>query len=266
MAGPLAAIERFFERVFERPPARLFAPQLEPEYLQRELFRALETERQMHGRRTYVPTVYRIQLQHAGVASLTSQPMLADDLAEAVRAYARGRGYVLGARPIVRFEPSPTLDEGGVQVVADAASVPTGERRRSNGSDAPEPPPRPTTNGQANSASLDAAHTATFEAARSNSPRATVAVHVPGRAPWRIAISSGRVRVGRALDNDLVLPDDRVSRHHGQISVRFGTLVYADLGSTNGSSVNGVRVTEIALGPSDVVQLGGSALTIEAGH
>ena len=42
-------------------------------------------------------------------------------------------------------------------------------------------------------------------------------------------------------------------------------LVYADLGSTNGSFVNGVRVTEIALGPSDVVQLGGSALTIEAG-
>ena len=85
-------------------------------------------------------------------------------------------------------------------------------------------------------------------------------------APWRIAVSSGRLRVGRALDNDLVLPDDRVSRHHGQISVRFGTLVYADLGSTNGSFVNGVRVTEIALGPSDVVQLGGSALTIEAGH
>ena len=93
-----------------------------------------------------------------------------------------------------------------------------------------------------------------------------MAVHVPGRAPWRIAVSSGRLRVGRALDNDLVLSDDRVSRHHGQLSVRFGTLVYVDLGSTNGSFVNGVRVTEIALGPGDVVQLGGSALTIEAGH
>jgi hypothetical protein len=266
MAGPLAAIERFFERVFERPPARLFAPQLEPEYLQRELFRALETERQMHGRRTYVPTVYRIQLNNADVATLTRQPTLADELAEAVRAYARGRGYVLGARPVVRFEPSPTLDEGEVEVVADAKSVPTGERRRTNGGYVPQPSPQSPANGQAHGASLDVGHTATFEAARPNAPRATVAVHVPGRAPWRIAVTSGRLRVGRALDNDLVLPDDRVSRHHGQISVRFGTLVYADLGSTNGSFVNGVRVTEIALGPSDVVQLGGSALTIEAGY
>lgn len=264
MAGPLAAIERFFERVFERPPARLFAPQLEPEYLQRELFRALETERQMHGRRTYVPTMYRIQLNNSDVATLAAQPSLADDLAEAVRAYARGRGYVLGGRPVVRFESSATLDEGEVEVLADAKSVPTTDRRRSNGGYVAPAPPRPA-NVPANGATHEAGHTATYEA-RSSALRATVAVHVPGRAPWRIAISSGRLRVGRALDNDLVLSDDRVSRHHGQLSVRFGTLVYVDLGSTNGSFVNGVRVTEIALGPGDVVQLGGSALTIEAGH
>src|SRR6476660_3557021 len=257
MAGPLAAIERFFERVFERPPARLFAPQLEPEYLQRELFRTLETERQMHGRRTYVPTIYRIQLHNSDVATLTAQPSLADDLAEAVRAYARGRGYVLGGRPVVRFESSPTVDEGEVEVLADAKSVPTSDRRRPNGGYVAQPPPRPA-NAPTNGAANETGHTATYPALPS-APRATVAVHVPGRAPWRIAVSSGRLRVGRALDNDLVLSDDRVSRHHGQLSVRFGTLLYVDLGSTNGSFVNGVRVTEIALGPGDVVQLGGSA-------
>ena len=264
MAGPLAAIERFFERVFERPPARLFAPQLEPEYLQRELFRALETERQMHGRRTYVPTVYRIQLNNADVLTLSAQPTLAADLSEAVRAYARGRGYVLGGRPVVRFEPSPSLDAGEVEVVADANSVPKTDRRRPNtgATYRPQAPPNGATNGQG----LETGHTATYEAARPTAPRGTIAVHVPGRAPWRLAVSSSRLRVGRALDNDLILPDDRVSRHHGQFSVRFGTLVYVDLGSTNGSFVNGVRVTEIALGPNDVVQLGGSALTIESGH
>lgn len=265
MAGPLAAIERFFERVFERPPARLFAPQLEPEYLQRELFRALEAERQMHGRRTYVPTVYRIQLNNSDVATLAMQPTLADELAEAVRAHARSRGYVLSGRPVVRFEPSAALEPGDVEVRADALGVLASSGRRPNGASAPPQPP-PHDEERANGSGLDAGHTATFEAARPNAPRATIAVHAPGRAPWRIAISSGRLRVGRALDNDLVLPDDRVSRHHGQISVRFGTLVYADLGSTNGSFVNGVRVTEIALGPSDVLQLGGSALTVESGH
>ena len=40
-------------------------------------------------------------------------------------------------------------------------------------------------------------------------------------------------------------------------------LVYTDLGSTNGSFLNGSPVTEIALGPGDVLQLGSSTVTIE---
>jgi pSer/pThr/pTyr-binding forkhead associated (FHA) protein len=69
--------------------------------------------------------------------------------------------------------------------------------------------------------------------------------------------------VGRSLDNDVVLPDEKVSRHHGQIGIRLGMLVYTDLGSTNGSFLNGASVSEIALGPGDVLQLGSSTLTVE---
>ena len=57
--------------------------------------------------------------------------------------------------------------------------------------------------------------------------------------------------IGRGSDNGLVLDDARVSRHHGRLQARRGTLVYTDPGSTNGSRVNGVRVDEIALGPGD---------------
>ena len=270
MAGPLAAIERFFERVFERPPARLFAPRLDREYLQRELIRALEAERDVRGRRTYVPTFYRVQLSNADYATVTAQTSLATDLAEALRVHARSHGYVLGGRPTVSFERSAQLDAGEVEVVADnpalAAVSRATQRRNGRATSAAMPPPPPPPKRTNGAESLDPGHTSTFEAARPHAPRAQISVQVPGRAPWRIAIASGRLRVGRALDNDLVLSDDRVSRHHGQISVRFGTLVYADLGSTNGSFVNGARVTEIALGTGDVVQVGGSALTVESGQ
>jgi len=47
------------------------------------------------------------------------------------------------------------------------------------------------------------------------------------------------------------------------MSVRLGMLVYTDLGSTNGSYLNGGHVTEIALGPGDVLQVGSSTVTIE---
>ena len=115
-----------------------------PEYLRRELFRALEAERQMHGRRTYVPTVYRIQLSNSDVATLAQQPTLANDLAEAVRAYARGRGYVLGGKPVVHFESSAALEVGAVEVRADANRAPSTDRRRPNGAQ-PLSPARPAT-------------------------------------------------------------------------------------------------------------------------
>ena len=56
--------------------------------------------------------------------------------------------------------------------------------------------------------------------------------------------------------------DERVSRYHGQIVSRQGALVYTDLGSTNGSYVNGARVSEIALGSGDVLQVGNCTVTL----
>jgi hypothetical protein len=199
---------------------------------------------------------------------MASQAGLAAALAEALHVYARARSYHLGGRPTVRFAAWPSLEPNEVEVITDGAAVPpNGDAQPKAGrpavSAAPKPPPDAP---RKNPGPAEGSPTSMFEAARPKAPAATVAVQVPGRAPWRVAVNGGRLRVGRALDNDLVLPDDRVSRHHGQISVRFGTLVYADLGSTNGSFVNGVRVSEIALGPSDVLQLGGSALTVESGQ
>ena len=62
MAGPLAAVERFFERLFERPAARLFQPQVEVVQIQRALEREMESERRVQSRRSYVPTSFRVLL------------------------------------------------------------------------------------------------------------------------------------------------------------------------------------------------------------
>ena len=69
--------------------------------------------------------------------------------------------------------------------------------------------------------------------------------------------------IGRAADNDLVVSDSRVSRHHARIAGRRGTLVYADLGSTNGSRVNGVAVGELVLGAGDRIEMGDTVIMVE---
>ncbi len=78
-----------------------------------------------------------------------------------------------------------------------------------------------------------------------------------------IQVGGAPLTIGRSNDNVLVIDDGRVSRHHGRFQSRRGTLVYTDLGSTNGSRVNGVRVDEIVLGEGDRLQVGDIVMVVE---
>ena len=91
-----------------------------------------------------------------------------------------------------------------------------------------------------------------------------IEVREPGRSPRRIPMSGGPIRIGRAPECELVLRDSRVSRRHARLHARDGVLVLTDLGSTNGTLVNGHRVTEVALGAGDRIQIGETSLVIEA--
>ena len=269
MAGPLTAVERFFERLFERPAARLFQEPVERSQIQRAIERAMESERVVHERKAYVPAHYRVLLNKADAAALKSNmDALTRDLADGVRLYARAHDYVLQARPSVEVIGSSAVAAGDVRVYADRAPAP--EKKAPTAPLAPVTPP-PVADDEPevldadddSDAEVVSGATAVFAAPRPNTPRAQLAVRTPGQPPSRLNVRPGTIRLGRALDNDIVLPDDKVSRHHGQIGIRLGMLVYTDLGSTNGSYLNGAAVTEIALGPGDVLQLGASTITVE---
>ncbi len=65
------------------------------------------------------------------------------------------------------------------------------------------------------------------------------------------------VRIGRALDNDLILEDRQVSRYHAVLRHRYGRYILQDLNSTGGTTVNGFVVREIVLRPGDLISLSG---------
>ncbi|HTB75786.1 MAG TPA: sigma 54-interacting transcriptional regulator [Polyangiaceae bacterium] len=65
-----------------------------------------------------------------------------------------------------------------------------------------------------------------------------------------------RLRIGKAVDNDLVLPDDTVSRHHCELTRAPDGVHVRDLGSTNGTKVQGARVTEAVVQPGVVLKVG----------
>lgn len=63
----------------------------------------------------------------------------------------------------------------------------------------------------------------------------------------------GRLTVGRQPDCGLPIPDECISRNHARITVEDGVLVVEDLGSTNGTSVNGERVQKRAVKDGDEI-------------
>jgi hypothetical protein len=264
MAGPLTAVERFFERLFERPAARLFQARLEPTQIQRSLERAMEAERTTKAHRAYVPSAFRVLVSASDLAALDGdRAALGLRLSEALRVYARAHGYVLLARPRVEIESSRTVRQGDIRVFVEPVAItPEGGGQPVGNGSATANPGSPAT-GHAPDLDAMSQATAVFAAPKANTPRAVLALRTPNRPVARVPVKPGTIRIGRSLDNDVVLADDRVSRHHGQISVRLGMLVYTDLGSTNGSFLNSSAVTEIALGPGDVLQLGSSTITIE---
>lgn len=70
------------------------------------------------------------------------------------------------------------------------------------------------------------------------------------------------VVVGRANDLDMVLVEDMVSRKHARISMSQGVLTVEDLGSTNGTFVNGEKVTRAVLHEGDRVLIGTNILKV----
>jgi transcriptional regulator with GAF, ATPase, and Fis domain len=71
-----------------------------------------------------------------------------------------------------------------------------------------------------------------------------------------------RLRIGKAPDNDLVLADDTVSRHHCELTRAPEGLRVRDLGSTNGTKVQGARVTEAIVQPGTVLKVGEIELAV----
>lgn len=76
------------------------------------------------------------------------------------------------------------------------------------------------------------------------------------RAGDVLSLSDRPIRIGRKPGNDLVLHDEKTSGVHAEVVFEGGRHVLRDLGSTNGTFLDGKRVTEIVLSAGDVVTVG----------
>ena len=236
----LAALERFLERLFERPTARLLGARLEPVTLARRLERAMDEERRVDAEGMLAPTRFAVRVSGADAAALARLPTLEDDLAVIALEHARRRGYRIPERPIVALLVGPELARGDIRVAAGF-----GDGRR--------PPALPGARPEM---------TLVHPLPPAVVPGTVLRVSAPGGASRDVALDGRPLTIGRATDVELVLPDPLASRRHARLSSRGGRLVISDLGSTNGTRINGERVREAVVGPGDRIEIGATRLEI----
>ena len=93
---------------------------------------------------------------------------------------------------------------------------------------------------------------------------AKVVVTFNGQVQKEIAIDKARLNIGRRPSNDVVLDHLAISGRHAAIDTTNDGAFILDLGSTNGTSVNGQPVKKHLLQDNDVIELGKYKLTFKA--
>jgi hypothetical protein len=97
----------------------------------------------------------------------------------------------------------------------------------------------------------------------SESPISEGVLAVPGGQVLRIGEQP--IIIGRQPDCDIVFDDPNISRRHAEVRVAAGEYTISDLGSTNGTKVNGVAVSLArALRDGDIITLGSNSIRFES--
>ena len=95
-------------------------------------------------------------------------------------------------------------------------------------------------------------------------PLATLLIKSGSLQGQRFAVTSPVVNLGRADYNDIRIPDASVSSSHAKLTLREGVWSLVDLGSTNGTTVDGMAVSDEApLSPASTIKLGEVLISFE---
>lgn len=190
--------------------------------------------------RTLAPNVFNIQLGDADFERARSWGVtLAEELCDVVINHARSQGYVLQGPVRVAFNHDGELRPGQfeVQSATERESSPAGA-----GQAAPSrPPSRPNqVPGTVPAAPAPApAPVYKRQAAAAPAAQGQPVLDIDGQ---RYSLNAPSIVLGRSSEADILIDDTGVSRKHLEIRTQGGTGTAVDLGSTNGSYVDGHRI------------------------
>jgi hypothetical protein len=229
--------------------SRAFRSEVRPVEIARKLAREMEEHKSFSVSRTYAPNEYRVFLSPRDRERFAGyEAALTAELAGYLLEHARRERLTLLSRPVIEFETDDRLGLGefGIQTrVAQPDEEPV-----SAPAEAQSGRTMVYSNAERVAEPLE-------ERGRARAPK--VLLLLDGK---RVVVGPSGATLGRGRQCDVVLGDPNVSRQHAEIRPRGGSWVLTDLGSTNGSRLNGRRIdgSEV-LREGDEIELGESVMT-----
>ncbi|MCH9718470.1 MAG: DUF3662 and FHA domain-containing protein [Actinomycetia bacterium] len=226
--GLLDNFEQRLDQLVNGSFAKAFRDAVEPVELASRIQKEMDTRSAVVSKgRTVVPNVFAIELAPSDLERLDIyDEQMRAELAEVVRQYAAEQRYTFLGPVEVSFSEDPTLETGIFTVRSQAQ-----RDNRPSG-----PPPAPISPVQT-----------------TGHPRLVIGAQ-------SYPLTRGRIRIGRGSGADIRIDDPGISRAHADILLGM-PVVIRDLGSTNGTLLEGRKVSEAPLYDGARIQLGSTVAT-----
>ena len=251
--GFLRLIEKRMESLVEGVFGRAFKRQVHPVEIAKGITKQMDENRMVSVSRTYAPNYFTIHLSKDDTESIQAyQSALRDELIQYASTHAQDKNYHLMTPPKIRFVTEDSLRFGEFGVTAKLTGG-DGPREK----DAPDDTsgqtrifrPVPQGEGQG-TASISAEEAKRHGLAREVVELVLEDITYPleGRGPWS---------VGRSAENNIVISNPNVSRRHARLSRSENGFVVEDLGSTNGTLLDGAPIDRERIESGDELTFGG---------
>lgn len=250
--GVARSIEQRLEGLVEGFFTKVFRSGLQPVEVGRRILREMAEGKTVSVNRVYAPNEFRVLMgpdDHSRFASM--EAALVREFSELVIDQAKQNRWNLMGLPRISFTNVEGMGKGEFRVEASLSA------------DADVPGPRVQTREPSAPDGSDTNAVSSDTAARMGLAHAgaeLVVLDESGKPKERISITRTPVVIGRLSTNDVVLADSNVSRRHAELRKDGDRWVVVDLGSTNGTVVNGKLAREHELDDGDRLSFGTSEL------
>jgi Protein of unknown function (DUF3662)/FHA domain len=251
----LRAIEHKIEALFEGIFGRAFRTNVQPVELARKLAKEMDDHRNVSVSRVYAPNEYTIYLSPADREQFSAyEDSLVSELQEYLGEHARREQYALLSSPRVLIETDDDLDVGEFGIATRMVQP----KKREGVQDEPLE-------------QLEPGATMIYKPKVPVATEAVSAAELGVEQELAVLVFDGSrhevkgrtVVLGRSRDCDIQLADANVSRRHAELRQEGASYWIIDLGSTNGTEVNGKRVKRAKLSDGDTIVLGSTRITFD---